>query len=228
MPNPYITPELFAFLRDLKENNDRDWFDENKPRYEQHVKEPLLDLIADFAPLLQDISPHYLAIPKTVGGSLFRIYRDVRFSKDKRPYKTHAGVHFRHQAGKDAHAPGYYLHLEPDQVFVALGVWQPPTSVLTDIRTQIVDHPDTWEAVRTDSGFADTFEMQGETLTRMPRGFSEDDPHANDLKRKDFVGVHSLTEKEALSSDLLPRLHDNWSRGTPLMSFICRAVDVPF
>lgn len=228
MPNPYITPDLFAFLRDLKKNNDRDWFEEHKPRYEQHVKEPLLDLIADFAPLLQDISPHYLAIPKTQGGSLFRIYRDVRFSKDKRPYKTHAGVHFRHQAAKDAHAPGYYLHLEPDQVFIAMGVWQPPTAVLTDIRTRIVEDPDAWSAVRNDPEFAGTFDMQGESLTRMPRGFSEDDPHPDDLKRKDFVGVHSLTEEDALAPDVLPRLHDIWRRGNPLMRFISRSMDVPF
>ncbi|NNF05096.1 MAG: DUF2461 domain-containing protein [Rhodothermales bacterium] len=228
MANPYITTELFAFLRDLKENNDRDWFQDNKSRYEHHVKEPLLDMIADFAPLLQDISPHYLAVPKTVGGSLFRIYRDVRFSTDKRPYKTHAGVHFRHKAGKDVHAPGYYLHVEPDQVFAALGVWHPPTPVLTGIRNRIAEHPEVWTQVREDDAFSNTFELRGESLKRLPRGFSDDAPHGDDLKRKDFIGVHTLSEEDALASDVLPRLNEIWSRGTPFMSFICGSVDVPF
>ena len=229
MPNPYITPDLFDFLRDLKANNDRDWFEENRWRYEEHVKEPLLDFIADFGPLLSTISPHYLAIPKIQGGSLFRIYRDMRFSKNKKPYKTHAGVHFRHRGGKDVHAPGYYLHLEPDNVFVALGIWRPPvTPVLTQIRNRIVDHPEEWEQVASDSAFAEQFELSGDTLTRMPRGFSDDDPHAEDLKRKDFIGVCELPAEELMTPDVVPKLHQIWSQGSPLMAFISRALDVPF
>ena len=117
MPEPHFGPELFDFLRELRENNDRDWFQANKERYEHDVKEPLLGFISDFGPRIAKISPHIRADPRPTGGSLFRIYRDVRFSKNKAPYKVHAAAQFRHKRGKDVHAPGYYLHLEPGQVF---------------------------------------------------------------------------------------------------------------
>src|ERR687888_2095108 len=109
-----FTPALFSFLRDLRENNDREWFNANKQRYEDDVKEPALEFVSDFPPLLEEISPHLVADPRPVGGSLFRIYRDTRFSKDKTPYKTHTGISFRHEVAKDVHAPVYYLHLDPD------------------------------------------------------------------------------------------------------------------
>ena len=114
---PHLTSDLFEFLLDLRANNDREWFAENKRRYEQHVKEPLLAFIEDLEPHLHSVSEHFVADTRANGGSMFRIYRDVRFSKDKSPYKTQAAVQFRHEAGKSVHAPGFYLHLEPDQVF---------------------------------------------------------------------------------------------------------------
>ena len=117
----YITPELFAFFRELKQNNNRDWFQANKQRYEKQVREPLLDFIVDFGVRLPEISRHYVADARKSGGSLFRIYRDVRFSKDKTPYKTGAGVQFRHEAAKDVHAPGFYLHIEPGACFIGAG-----------------------------------------------------------------------------------------------------------
>jgi len=108
-----LPPELFGFLEELKDNNDRTWFQANKSRYEEQVKSPLLAFIGGFDERLQRLSPHFVADPRPVGGSMFRIYRDVRFAKDKSPYKTAAGIHFRHERAKDVHAPGYYLHLEP-------------------------------------------------------------------------------------------------------------------
>ena len=99
----YITPELFLFFRELKQNNTREWFQANKSRYEADVREPLLAFITDFGVRLPEISPHYVADARKSGGSMFRIYRDVRFSKDKSPYKTAAGLQFRHESGKDAH-----------------------------------------------------------------------------------------------------------------------------
>ena len=112
-----ITPALFDFLRELGANNERPWFEENKARYRAEVRDPMLDFIQAFAEPLAEISPHFRADPRANGGSLFRIYRDTRFSKDKTPYKTNVGAHFRHEAGKDAHAPGFYLHLEPGMCF---------------------------------------------------------------------------------------------------------------
>src|SRR5688572_21278461 len=130
LKSAYFTPRLFQFLRELKANNDRSWFQANKGHYESDVKQPLLEFIADFGPPLREISEHFDADPGPVGGSLFRIYRDTRFSRDKTPYKTHAAAHFRHERGKDVHAPGFYLHLEPDNVFAACGIWHPDSDTL--------------------------------------------------------------------------------------------------
>ena len=105
--------EMFEFLADLALNNNREWFHANKARYESVVRGWLVTFVEDFGERLREVSPHMVADPRPTGGSIFRIYRDVRFAKDKSPYKTQAAVHFRHKAGKDAHAPGVYLHLEP-------------------------------------------------------------------------------------------------------------------
>ncbi len=228
MSNTYITPELFSFLRELKANNDRDWFKENKKRYEQVVKEPLLDFIVDFAPLLAQISPHFRAIPKAVGGSLFRIYRDVRFSKNKDPYKTHSGIHFRHEQAKDVHAPGYYLHIEPGNVFMGLGIWHPDNKVLTVIRSEIVKDPDGWIDARDAEGFGDIYRLEGDSLSRPPKGFDRDHPLIEDLKRKDFMGVAQFNQETALRPDFLPHLAETWEKGSPLMKFLADALGVPF
>ena len=129
-----FSPELFAFLADLRANNDREWFAANKQRYEQALLEPALDFVVDFAPRLEKLSPHFLADPRPSGGSLFRIYRDTRFAKDKTPYKTNAGIHFRHERAKEAAAPGFYLHLAPGEVFAGGGMWHPDTATATRIR----------------------------------------------------------------------------------------------
>jgi len=104
----YFTPDLFKFLKDLKAHNTRPWFESNKPRYEEDVKEPMLRFITDLGPRLKKISPYLTADSRPAGGSMFRIYRDVRFSKDKSPYKTNVGAHFSHVREKDVHAPGLY------------------------------------------------------------------------------------------------------------------------
>ncbi len=228
MNNPYITPALFAFLRDLKANNNRDWFNANKERYVATVRSPLQELIVDFAPLLSTISPHYAANPKASGGSLFRIYRDTRFSKNKSPYKTHAGIQFRHEAGKNAHAPGFYLHLEPENVFVAMGVWHPETTVLTGIRQAIVNDPENWKALIQNPEFRNTFEIEGQSLKRPPRGFDPDHPLVEDLKRKDFVGICRLEEDDALAPDFLPHLAEIWGQSRAFMQFLTGAMGLPF
>ena len=114
---PYFTPELFDFLRQLKRRNKRDWFTRNKPRYEQAIRNPALLFIAAVTPGLAKLSRKLPAA--ALRGSLFRIYRDVRFSSDKRPYKTHIGMQWTYAKSKDAHSPCYYLHFEPDGCFVA-------------------------------------------------------------------------------------------------------------
>ena len=117
-------------MADLAENNRREWFQANKDRYETHVKDALLTFVSDFGERLAGISPHMVADPRPSGGSMFRIYRDVRFSKDKSPYKTNAGVHFRHEVGREVHGPGLYLHLQPGMIFAAAGIWRPNSATV--------------------------------------------------------------------------------------------------
>jgi uncharacterized protein (DUF2461 family) len=123
--NGYFGPGLFRFLSDLKTHNERRWFEANKQRYKTEVQAPLLRLITDLAPALKKIGGGFIADPRPNGGSMMRIYRDIRFSKDKSPYKTYAAAHFWHVNGKDEAAPAYFLHLEPGNSVIGGGIWRP-------------------------------------------------------------------------------------------------------
>ncbi|MDE2732146.1 MAG: DUF2461 domain-containing protein [Bacteroidota bacterium] len=225
----FITPELFTFFRELAENNDRAWFAENRSRYERYVKVPLLEFIRAFATPLHSLSPNYSAVPR-VGGSLFRIYRDIRFSKDKSPFKTAAGIHFRHNAGKDAHAPGFYLHLEPDEVFAAIGIWGPRGPALRSIRQFIADHADEWTQILSDPAFTEVYHrnLATDALKRAPKGFDPNHPLIEDLKRKHFVAAAPLTESAVCSDDFPEHLYAVWNCGTDYMSYLTRAVNLPW
>ena len=119
-PGPYFTSRTFRFLRKLAANNDRDWFQANKARYESNVREPCLAFIRAFRKPLERISPFFVASDRRVGGSLMRVYRDTRFSRDKTPYKTNVGIQFRHELGKDVHAPGFYVHIAAGECFLGV------------------------------------------------------------------------------------------------------------
>lgn len=220
----HLTPGTLRFLLDLAENNDREWFGENKARYEEHVKDPALRLIADFAPELKKLSPHFMATPR----SLFRIYRDTRFSKDKSPYKTHLGIHFRHDRSRDVHAPGYYLHVEPGSAFAGVGIWHPDGAALRAIRTRIVEEPAAWERARDSTAFKKTFDLGGDRLKRPPRGFDPEHPLVEDLKWKDYIAVADLSDAFVTGPKLVKELAKVFRAGTPFMRFLCDALDVPF
>src|SRR5262245_49878233 len=134
----HFTPEFFAFFRALKRNNNREWFQANKSRYEQYVRDPFLRFIEDFRPRLHAISPHFIADPKPTGGSLLRIYRDMRFRPDQAPYQVMAAARFPHIAWKQRHTPGLYLHLEPNRSFLGMGLWHPDTDTRALIREAIL------------------------------------------------------------------------------------------
>jgi len=219
-----IKSELFVFLSELKKNNNRDWFQDNKDRYENDVKDPLLTFIAAFAERAPEISSSIMVIPRVSGGSLFRIYRDMRFSKDKTPYKTGAGLHFRHKRGRDVHAPGYYLHLEPGEVFAGCGIWKPNTETVTKIRTKIANHPDQWLNIIQDKKFKKTFTIGGDSLKRPPKGFDPDHPLIEDLKRKDYLASIVLNEKIVGEPDFLDYYVELCKTAAPFMEFLTRAV----
>lgn len=228
MSKRYFTPKLFAFLKDLEENNDRDWFKAHQDLYEDHVREPALDFINDFAVPLKKISPYFVADSRKVGGSLFRIQRDTRFAKDKTPYKLNTGVQFRHIAGKDAHAPGFYMHIQPGECFVGVGLWRPETKTAYAIRDAIAEDPARWKRVSRSKRFAETLELGGDSLKRPPRGYDEDHPLIDDLKRKDFIASTRITQKVIVSDHLIEDFADICRRSAPFMKFLCEPVGVPF
>ncbi len=219
--------DAVKFLKQLGKNNNRDWFAKNKPRYEELVLNPALELVTDIQGPLKKVTPHFLAVPKKSGGSLMRIYRDTRFSKDKTPYKTNVGIHFRHEAGKNVHAPGFYFHIDPKEIFVGAGIWHPDNPTLTQIRTLIDDDPKRWKRTINNKSFKSTFELHGTSLKRPPRGFDENHPLINDLKRKDHIGLVQLTEKDILDKKLIDKLVSHFKTAKPYVRFLCDAIHQP-
>ncbi len=231
MSNPshrHFTPALFKFMRDLKANNDREWFNENKHRYLKDLKDPALAFILDFGQHLDRISPHFRADPRGHGGSLFRIYRDVRFSKNKSPYKTHTGIYFKHLAGKDAHTPGFYLNLEPGHNWVGVGIWRPDSLTLKKLRERVVDHPDKWREAVENTAFADRFTVSGARLKRPPKGFDPEHPLLEVLKLKDFTAVAPLTQRQVTGVGFLKEFSEICRAGSSLVRFVCDAIEQPY
>ncbi|EPR37507.1 Conserved hypothetical protein CHP02453 [Desulfovibrio sp. X2] len=224
---PAFPPALFAFFRELRTNNARPWFQANKTRYERDVLAPCLAFVQAMTAPLARVSP-WLAADARVGGTLFRIYRDVRFSADKSPYKLHAGLWFYHRtAGRSSDAPGFYVHLEPDGVLLALGSYQPRPPALAAIRQAVADDPDAWFAAR-DRAARVPWSLAGEVLKRTPKGFSPDHPAAADIKRKDFYVVAPLSEDEACAPDFLEQCLALGEKAKPLGGFLASALNLPW
>ena len=220
--------DFFKFFDELKKNNNRDWFAANKPRYFESVVQPMGDYIVSIAPHLQRISPFYKADPRPHGGSMFRIYRDARFSKDKTPYKTHAACHFRHEAGRDAHAPGFYLHIETDRISIGGGIWRPPAKQLGLIREFIADNPSAWEKLVKSAAIRKMGGVQGDSLIRPPRGYNPDAKHIEDLKRKSFFLMSNTDTELALSPVLVTESAKIFRKVAKLNHFITDALELPF
>jgi uncharacterized protein (TIGR02453 family) len=225
-----LPKDFFAFFKELNQKNNRPWFEENKQRYKDSVVVPLSDFMTAMAPRVAKISKHIVVDPRPNGGSMFRIYRDIRFSKDKRPYKEHGGVHFRHALGKDAHAPGFYMHFATDEVFFGGGIWMPEPDALAKVRRAIADSPKSWKKIVEDKTFTKTFGegVRGEGLARPPKGFDPDHPYVEDLKRKSFYVMRDSSPKTAQSQALLDEVEDAFRAAKPLMKFLCDTVEVPF
>jgi uncharacterized protein (TIGR02453 family) len=220
---PSFPAELFTFLRDLEANNQRDWFQANKARYEEDVKEPALAFIEDIGYRLPEVAPNLVADQK----SLFRIYRDIRFSKDKTPYKTHVGIYFRHARAGEAETPGLYLHLESGRVFLGAGIWHPQSPALKRIRDAIVARPHEWREAKV-AGEPGWQLADGEALKRPPAGYAADHPLIEDLKRKSFAIVSPLTQKEVTSRGFLDECVQRAQAARPAMAFICDALGVEY
>jgi uncharacterized protein (TIGR02453 family) len=237
----YFTPATFKFLRGLARNNNREWFAAHKKDYEEHLRQPFLRLIADLAEPLRQLSPHYVANPKPVGGSLFRIYRDTRFSGDKAPYKPYSGASFYHEAtkalarGVDGNsgmmgrldAPVFYLHLQPGECFAGGGLWHPMPETLKRARAYMLNNPASWKKATRSPAFKRVFgELSGESLSRPPRGYDAEHELIEDLKRKDYVCSVQLDDAALCAPGLVKLLLRHYTTAEPLIDWLCGALDL--
>lgn len=228
MASPYFTSKTMTFLKNLAQNNERDWFNEHKQDYEDVIRTPALNFISDFADELMMISPHFQARPKKVGGSLMRIYRDVRFSKEKIPYKTNIGIQFRHERAKDVHSPGFYVHIEPGNCFIGAGIWRPDSDSLGSIRDWICEKESLWLEVTKDKRFNKHFSLSGSTLIRPPRGYDKENPLIEDLKRKDFIAIAPVSNKFVLDKEFRDDVFSYFSEADSYMQFLCDALELRY
>ena len=219
---------FFAFFPELKANNDRGWFEANKTRFRETVQAPMSDFITAMTPHLLRVSKDFVADPRPNGGSMFRIHRDIRFSRDKRPYKEHGACQFRHRLGRDVHAPGFYVHLAPKEVFVGGGLWMPVPDALLKIRSAIAAKPAQWKKIVSNKRFVSAFGgVEGEQLQRPPRGFDANHPFIADIRRKSFVVGRDSSEAQARSPRFVAETAESFAAAAPFMRFLCSALSVP-
>jgi len=221
-------PSLLRFLKQLAKNNNRAWFRENKTRYEKEVLEPSLAFIRAFRPRLKKISEYFTAIDRRSGGSLMRVYRDTRFHGTGEPYKTNVGIQFRHEMGRDIHAPGFYVHLEPGTCFLAAGLWRPESAIRRQVREAIVENPTRWRRARNDKKFQASFFLDGDSLKKCPLGFPADHPCIEDLRRTDFIAVANLDDSATLQKAFIDDAAQAFTATKPFMRFLCDAMNIPF
>ena len=222
-----FTAASLQFLNKLAQNNSREWFKEHQDEYEHVVRTPALRFIEQMQPGILAISTKLTAVPKKVGGSLMRPQRDSRFSKDKTPYKTNVGIQFRHFQGKDVHAPGFYLHIAEEGCFVAAGIWHPESKALNAIRACNDENPNAYQkALKTlqDQGFI----MDGDSLTRPPKGYDKTHPLLTELKRKDFIAVKSIDFEELCKPGAINFCTAQFHYCAPLMAYLCFALELDF
>ena len=232
---PWFTAESFAFLRGLRRHNKREWFEAHRPDYIRHVLDPLRAVASELDVRFATLAPEFEADPRR---SLFRIYRDVRFSKDKSPYKTHAALWVYHRApgrgvGKEIDGgAGFYLHLEPGASMVAGGIWMPPRHSLAKIRDQLAKELPGFTRAIGGTAFRKRFggltdDEPGVKLTRMPRGFAEDHPAARWLRFNSFTVSVGYGDREMLAASLVERAMKDFALILPLCRWLNAALGYP-
>jgi len=225
---PGFPLELLQFLEELSKNNNRGWFAKHKPRYEENVLAPAMAYVEAMAGPLAKISPHFSAVPKRQGGSIMRIYRDVRFGKGKRPYKTNLGIQFRHEKGKDVHAPGFYFHIDNNEEFLGAGIWHPDGPTLRKIRKAIDKRSADWKKAKTGAALKKRWELSGESLKRPPQGYNAEHALIEDLKRKDHIAVAKLNYDALLLADIVRETAAAFRASKAYVAFLCEAIGLPF
>lgn len=225
----YFSDASFKFLRALAGHNNKAWFNEHKPQYEDHVRQPFLRLIGDLQPALAQVSEHFRADPKSQGGSLFRIYRDARFSNDKSPYKTWQGARLFHARRREVPAPSFYLHLQPGGSFVGAGLWHPEPDTQRKLRQFIFDNPASWKSAAHDPRLRRKFELdENEKLVRPPRGYPADFEFLEDIKHRNWVFWRSLDDAVMTGPKLRHTIAADLATLGPVVDYLCAALDLEF
>jgi len=225
----YFTDKSLKFLRGLARNNDKAWFNAHREDYERHVRDPYQRLLADLQPGLAAISPHFRSDPKGVGGSLFRIHRDARFSNDKSPYKTWQGARLYHERRREVPAPSFYVHLQPANSFIGAGLWHPEPDTQRRIRQFIFDNPAGWKSAAHAPAVRRRFALEDSgKLVRPPRGFPAEFEFIDDLKHRNWVLWRSLDDATMTGPRLRDVVHRDLRALSPFMDYLCAALDLEF
>jgi uncharacterized protein (TIGR02453 family) len=220
MPGPFFmfTSDTLKFLRALKRNNDREWFKARKDQYDTYVRTPMIAVIERLANDFKRFAPEIVASPKT---SLYRIYRDTRFSDDKTPLKIQVSASFRWKGLEKGEGAGLYLEVHPEWVWMGGGFWAPPQPQLVRIREHIaVTWPQIDKVARARAFTRVLGPLSGETLTRVPRGYAADHPAAEYLKFKQFLGGREFPPEFATSREFYPALVETYKAMMPLIRFL--------
>jgi uncharacterized protein (TIGR02453 family) len=216
--------EGIRFLRDLRKNNNRDWFQAHKTAYEESVKLPMQSLIAALQPGMRKLAPEFELNPKR---DIFRIYRDVRFSKDKSPYKTHAAAVFHAKGTRWEGCAGFYVHIEPGEIYAGGGIYMPDPKQLKLIRQSIAERSKEFLGILNRKSFTRNFSgFEGEKLTRVPKGFAPDHPMGEWLKFKSYYAGVTWSEKVCRSDDFPAKLLGLYGDMLPLVRFLNRALGI--
>jgi uncharacterized protein (TIGR02453 family) len=211
-------PEGLSFLRQLKRNNNRDWFQANKETYERAVKAPMAELVFAIGEAFRRFAPEMVADPRV---SIYRIYRDTRFSKDKTPYKTHVAAVFPVRGLPKHSGPGLYFHIAPEEVLIGGGIYMPEPELVRAVRQHIAEHPKQFLAIVEAKSFRKSFgELEGERLQSMPKGFPPDHPAAKYLRYKQFLFGEEHAPSLAATPRLLPAILGCFEKGMPLIRFL--------
>ncbi|MCL1674140.1 DUF2461 domain-containing protein [Elizabethkingia meningoseptica] len=216
------TDQIFNFLNLLNRNNNREWFNENKPQYQQ-ANEIFINLVEQLISELGKTEPELekLDAKKCV----FRIYRDTRFSKDKTPYKTNFGASFFMGQTKGIGEAGYYLHLEPGKSFIAVGLYQPNSDVLKKFRKEISYNKEEFLSIIEKPAFKKSFNIEGEKLKKVPQGFEKDDPMAEYLKFKEMILIHSLKDEDILAPSFIKEVGKLFKIAHPFNKFVKESIE---